>query len=56
MKIYVAVGFAIASLTLAQGREEQPGLAIVNNAESSVSIFLHYGLKSRDYLKKTAER
>ena len=47
--------FAITSLTLAKGREEQPGLAVVNNAENSVSIFLHYGLKSRDYLEKVDE-
>ena len=44
--------FAMTSLTLAQGREEQPGLAIVNNAENSVSIFLHHGLKSRKSLEK----
>lgn len=47
--------FAIAPLTLAKGREEQPGLAIVNNAQNSVSIFLHHGLKSRDYLEKADE-
>ena len=41
--------FAIALLNLAKGREEQPGLAIANNAGNSVSIFLHYGLKSRKY-------
>jgi len=47
--------FAMTSLTLAQGRGEQPGLAIVNNAENSVSIFLHYGLKSREVLEATVE-
>ena len=43
--------FAMTSLTLAMGRGEQPGVAIVNNAENSVSIFLHYGLKSREGLE-----
>ena len=47
--------FAITPLTLAKGREEQPGLAIVNNAQNSVSIFLHHGLISRDYLEKANE-
>ena len=39
--------FAITSLTIATGRGEQPGLAVVNNASSNVSIFLHHGLKRR---------
>ena len=39
--------FALTSLTVADGRGEQPGLAIANNAASSVSIFLHHGLKPR---------
>lgn len=47
--------FAMTSLTLAKGRGEQPGLAIVNNAENSVSIFLHYGLKAREVIEKAAE-
>ncbi len=47
--------FAITSLTLAQGRSEEPGLAIVNNAKNSVSIFLHHGLKSREVVRETAE-
>ena len=44
--------FAITSLALAKGREEQPGLAVANNAGNSVSIFLHHGLKSREYFEK----
>ncbi len=36
--------FAIATLNIATGRGEQPGLAVVNNASSNVSIFLHHGL------------
>jgi len=47
--------FAITSLTLAKGRVEQPGLAIANNANNSVSIFLHHGLKSREFMEKADE-
>lgn len=39
--------FAITSLTISSGRDEEPGLAIANNASNSVTIFLHHGLKSR---------
>ncbi len=39
--------FALTILPLAIGRNEQPGLAVVNNASSNVSIFLHHGLKAR---------
>ena len=39
--------FALTSLSVAAGRGEQPGLAVVNNASSNVSIFLHHGLKTR---------
>lgn len=39
--------FALTTLTIATGRGEQPGLAVVNNASSNVSIFLHHGLKTR---------
>lgn len=39
--------FAITTLQVATDREEEPGLAIANNASHSVSIFLHHGLKSR---------
>ncbi|NKB81630.1 MAG: hypothetical protein GKS05_07050 [Nitrospirales bacterium] len=39
--------FALISLTVAEGRDERPGLAIANNAEHSVTIFLHHGLKTR---------
>ena len=39
--------FAMTSLLIAVDRNEQPGLAIVNNAENSVSVFLHHGLKTR---------
>jgi hypothetical protein len=39
--------FAVTTLSIADGRGEQPGLAIVNNASSNVSIFLHHGLKTR---------
>ena len=39
--------FALVSLTVATGRDEQPGLAIANNAENSITIFLHHGLKTR---------
>jgi len=47
--------FAITSLKLAKGRDEQPGLAIVNNAKHSVSIFLHHGLNSRKALGRATE-
>ncbi len=40
--------FAMTSLLVAVNRNEQPGLAIVNNAENSVSVFLHHGLKIRE--------
>lgn len=43
--------FALTSLMVATGRSEQPGLAIANNAASSVSIFLHHGLRSRAHAK-----
>lgn len=46
--------FALTSLPIAAGRDEEPGLAIVNNAEHSVSIFLHYGLKSREQVEASA--
>lgn len=39
--------FALTSLTVAADRGEQPGIAVANNAASSVSIFLHHGLKAR---------
>jgi len=39
--------FALASLPLALGRDEQPGLAVVNNASNNVSVYLHHGLKIR---------
>lgn len=39
--------FALTTFSPAIGRDEQPGLAVVNNASSNVSIFLHHGLKSR---------
>ena len=39
--------FALTTLPVATGRGEQPGLAVVNNASSNVSIFLHHGLKAR---------
>ncbi len=39
--------FALTTLSVATGRGEQPGLAVVNNASSNVSIFLHHGLKGR---------
>lgn len=39
--------FAITSLSVAADRHEAPGLAIANNAASSVSIFLHHGLRTR---------
>ncbi|RMH06008.1 MAG: VCBS repeat-containing protein [Nitrospirae bacterium] len=47
--------FALTSLTIAVGREEQPGLAIANNAEGSVSIFLHHGLRSRAIHQQAAQ-
>ena len=39
--------FALTSLIISTGRDEEPGLAIANNASNSVTIFLHHGLKSR---------
>jgi FG-GAP-like repeat len=36
--------FALTTLTIATDRGEEPGLAVVNNASSNVSIFLHHGL------------
>ncbi len=39
--------FALTTLAVATGRGEEPGLAVVNNASSNVSIFLHHGLKYR---------
>ena len=47
--------FALTSLTVATGRGEQPGLAIANNSASSVSIFLHHGLKSRATLEPPSQ-
>lgn len=47
--------FAITSLTLAKGRGEQPGLAIANNAKNSISVFLHHGLKSREFIENSNE-
>ena len=46
--------FALTSLRIASDRDEEPGLAIANNAESSVSIFLHHGLKFRESVKERA--
>lgn len=46
--------FALTSVPIAYGRDEEPGLAIVNNAENSVSIFLHHGLKSRKRIEEPA--
>ena len=40
--------FAMTSLVVAAERNEQPGLAIVNNAENSVSVFLHHGIKPHE--------
>ena len=40
--------FAMTSLLVAVDRNEQPGLAIVNNTGHSVSVFLHHGLKTRE--------
>ncbi len=39
--------FALTSLFIADDRDEEPGLAVANNAEHNVSIFLHHGLKFR---------
>jgi hypothetical protein len=36
--------FALTTLSIATDRGEEPGLAVVNNASSNVSIFLHHGL------------
>ena len=47
--------FALTSLIVATGRGEQPGLAIANNAASSVSIFLHHGLKARATLEASTQ-
>jgi len=38
--------FALTTLSIATDRGEEPGLAVVNNASSNVSIFLHHGLNS----------
>ena len=38
--------FALTTLSIATNRGEEPGLAVVNNASSNVSIFLHHGLNS----------
>lgn len=42
--------FALTSLLVANGRDEEPGVAVANNAENSVSIFLHHGLRSREQI------
>lgn len=47
--------FALTSLTLAINRGEQPGLAVANNADNSVSIFLHHGLKTRKGARVSGE-
>ncbi|WP_447963519.1 FG-GAP repeat domain-containing protein [Nitrospira sp. Ecomares 2.1] len=39
--------FALTTLLIATDRGEEPGLAVVNNASSNVSIFLHHGLNLR---------
>ena len=39
--------FYIAPLHLRTGATEEPGLVTANNAASSISVFLHRGLKSR---------
>ena len=44
--------FALTTLIVASDRDEEPGLAVVNNAENSVSIFLHHGLKFRQQVKE----
>ncbi|MCY3729494.1 MAG: VCBS repeat-containing protein [Nitrospira sp.] len=46
--------FALTTLIVARDRDEEPGLAVVNNAENSVSIFLHHGLKFRQQVKEPA--
>ena len=46
--------FALTSLRIASDRDEEPGLAIANNAENSVSIFLHHGLKFRESVRGPA--
>ncbi len=46
--------FALTTLIIAQDRGEEPGLAVVNNAENSVSIFLHHGLKFREQVREPA--
>lgn len=46
--------FALTTLIVAPDRGEEPGLAVVNNAENSVSIFLHHGLKFREQVKGPA--
>ncbi len=47
--------FALTTLSIATGRGEQPGLAVVNNASSNVSIFLHHGLKTRGTVMHSEE-
>ena len=47
--------FALTSLTIAADRGEQPGIAVANNAASSVSIFLHHGLKERATTEPSSE-
>jgi len=44
--------FALTTLIVAPDRGEEPGLAVVNNAENSVSIFLHHGLKFREQIQE----
>ncbi len=46
--------FALTMLIVARDRGEEPGLAVVNNAENSVSIFLHHGLKFREQVGEPA--
>ena len=46
--------FALTTLLVAPDRGEEPGLAVVNNAENSVSIFLHHGLKFREQVREPA--
>ncbi len=46
--------FALTSLLIANGRDEEPGLAVANNAENSVSIFLHHGLRFRQQVAAPA--
>ena len=46
--------FALTTLIVARDRDEEPGLAVVNNSENSVSIFLHHGLKFREQVKEPA--